>query len=275
MYKIFLTVRNRLSVTTKCLTSIKKHSSIPHQIYIYDNLTNYKIKEHFLYFSMLYENNLIDQICFTSKNSTFNAFSKAVTFNMFGQQHEMDPNKNKFNFLVFLDNDMIVSPDWDKILIDVMNDLNKEKLDHIKIITQKPGGAKIANRNKIKLGEKDCYEAILGGSGFWVTRNNFFSDVGFLDLKRLINHNKKHDQFYWELLRSKNKNKPYTLVVDHPFCYHTGKFSRSICNVLTNKKRDPELLEKIKFEQSEKTINNMSFDEFYNLIINDSETKKW
>ena len=28
------------------------------------------------------------------------------------------------------------------------------------------------------------------------------------DLKRLINHNKKHDQFYCELLRSKNKNKP-------------------------------------------------------------------
>ena len=275
MYKLFSTVRNRLSITTKCLTSIKKHSSIPHQIYIFDNLTNYKIREHFLYFSMLYENNLIDQVCFTSKKSTFGAFSKAVTFNMFGKQHEMDPNKNKFNFLVFLDNDMLVTPDWDKVLINIMNDLNKKKLDNIKIITKRPGGAKIVNKKPINLGGKDCYEAILGGSGFWVTKNNFFSDVGFLDLKNLVGYNKKHDQFYWELIERKNMGKPYTMVVEYPFCYHTGKFSNSICNILTNKKRDPQLLEKIKFEESEEIIDKMSFDEFYNLVINDPETKKW
>ncbi len=47
MYKIMLTVRNRLSVTKKAIHALKYHSKIPHQIYIYDNLTNYKLDEHF------------------------------------------------------------------------------------------------------------------------------------------------------------------------------------------------------------------------------------
>jgi len=47
MIKICLTVRNRLALTKKCLLSLKKHSVVPHQIYVYDNLTNYKLDEHF------------------------------------------------------------------------------------------------------------------------------------------------------------------------------------------------------------------------------------
>ena len=54
MYKIFLSVRNRLSMTMKCLTALRKHSVLEHQIYVYDNCTNSKIKEHFMFFSLLY-----------------------------------------------------------------------------------------------------------------------------------------------------------------------------------------------------------------------------
>ena len=142
MYKVFITVRNRLALTCKCLTALKKHSKMEHQVYVYENLTSTKIQEHFMYWSILYEKGLIDQVTFTSKESTFNSFSKAVACNMFGQQHQMDPNKNKYDFLVFLDNDIIVTPGWDRIIRDAWLDVKKYKMNNVKVIGQLPGGIK-------------------------------------------------------------------------------------------------------------------------------------
>jgi hypothetical protein len=86
MIKICITVRNRLAITKKCLEAIKRHSILSHQIYVYDNNTDYLLNEHFKYFQKLYKKREISQITFTTIESTFNAFSKAVAFNIFGKQ---------------------------------------------------------------------------------------------------------------------------------------------------------------------------------------------
>ena len=56
MIKIFLTVRNRLAITKKCIQAIHKHSTMPYQLYVYNNQTNYKLDEHFEYFYELFNN---------------------------------------------------------------------------------------------------------------------------------------------------------------------------------------------------------------------------
>ena len=106
MIKIFMTVRNRLAITKKCIAAIQKHSTIPYQLYVYDNQTNYKLDEHFKYFSKLYNKGLVTQVVFNTNASTFNAFSKAASCNMFGLLHQQDPEKNKYSFLLILDNDI-------------------------------------------------------------------------------------------------------------------------------------------------------------------------
>ena len=47
MIKIFLTVRNRLAITAKCITALHKFSELEHQIYVYDNNTTHMLDEHF------------------------------------------------------------------------------------------------------------------------------------------------------------------------------------------------------------------------------------
>ncbi len=98
MIKIFLSVRNRLAITVKCIEALKKHSTLPYQLYVYDNETRHLVDEHFMYFHQMYKERQIAQITFTTQQSTFNAFSKASTCNFFGQQHEMDPKKHKYIF---------------------------------------------------------------------------------------------------------------------------------------------------------------------------------
>lgn len=268
MYKIFLTVRNRLALTCKCITGLKKHSVLPHQLYIYDNLTSTKIQEHFAYWAMLYEKGLIDQLTFTTKESTFNAFSKAVTCNMFGQQHSMDPNRNKYDFLVFLDNDIIVTPGWDKIIHDAWFDVKKLNLQHIKIIGQHPGGIKSKQEVSSKISNRKTYMGKLGGSGFWCVRPDFFETVGYLDPRFLVGQNKKHDQHYWTLLEKSSGGKPYILGIDDRLAIHVGgKISPSICNILTKTNGDETKI----VDNDDKRIDEMTFDEFYQMIMNDKE----
>jgi hypothetical protein len=87
MIKIFISVRNRLEITRKCLEALDRHSTIPHQIYIYDNATNYMVAKHFALYCEHYIKGKIAQVTFTTNSTTFDAFSKASTFNFFGQQH--------------------------------------------------------------------------------------------------------------------------------------------------------------------------------------------
>ena len=268
MIKIFLTVRNRLAITKKCIHAIKEHSRIPHSLYVYDNASNHLIENHFGYFCKMYQLGYVDQICFTTEKSTFNAFSKASTCNFFGHQHEQDPQKEKYEFLVMLDNDIIVTPDWDIKLRAAWKYVRKKGLTNIKVIGQRPGGIKMVTPTKHQITDDIIgREGKLGGSGLWSVRNNFFTDVGFLDLRRLVNYDKKHDQLYWQLMDKKNHGKPYIMGLNQKLGVHCGRQAGSVCNVLTrNKGKDKK--EKIKFAEAEERLSKVPFDKFYAMIEN-------
>jgi len=272
MVKIFISVRNRLAITKKCIEAIKRHSEIPNaQIYVYDNATNYLIGEHFKYFADLYKRNQISQVTFTTETSTFNAFSKASTCNFFGQQHEQDPNKDNYHFLVMLDNDVIVTPGWDIKLKRAWKYVTKSKLNNVKVIGQLPGGIKNCDPTVHKIDGIEARIGTLGGSGLWSVRPNFFKDVGFLDLKRLVGQDKKHDQHYWQKMQAASGGKHYIMGLKVKLGYHVGALVGSVCNRLTRNKNDPNAKEKIKFEEQEKTIGGMTFDQFYEKITHNTK----
>jgi len=271
MIKIFISVRNRLAITKKCIEALILHSDIDHRIFIYDNATNHRLKEHFDFFHELYTRKLISQVTFTSEESTFNAFSKASTCNFFGLQHEQDPKKDKYDFLMMLDNDIIVTPGWDTKLKTAWDYVNNKKLKHVKVIGQLPGGIKSKKEehhiNKEMIGRVGA----LGGSGLWSVRPNFFRVVGYLDLKPLVGADKRHDQQYWRLLQMSSPGKPYIMGLNQKLGIHCGKVAGSVCNRLTRNRNNKDRLNLIKFEEAEKRIDAKDFQTFYDTIVNDKE----
>ena len=276
MIKIFISVRNRLAISKKCIEALKKHSKLKHQIYVYNNASNYRLDEHIDYFGKLYAKKEINQLTFTTEPTTFNAFSKASTSNFFGLQHEQDPNKNKYLFLVLMDNDIIVTPGWDLKVRAAWEYITKKKMGNIKIVSQRPGGIKnVIKEGHTIAGKMTGKVGMLGGSGFWSVRPNFFSDVGLLDLKPLVGQHKKHDQQYWKLLKRASKGQPYIMGLQSKIGYHCGALAGSVCNKLT-KNRNKKAKDLIKFETQETNIDKMTFDEFYHQITNDKRfTRGW
>ncbi len=271
MYKIMLTVRNRLAITKKCITALYKHAAFPFQLYVYDNLTTIKIKEHFEYFYKLYEAGYITELTFATKDSTFNAFSKAVSSNKFGRLHLEDPHKDNCDFLLFLDNDIIVTKNFDKKLTRAWEDVKMKSMNHIKIISQYPGGIRHTIPCEFKIAGFHAVEGKLGGSGFWSVRPNFFEDIGFLNLKTLVRANKKHDQYYWKILSTKCKNREYILGLKDKLCLHCGKDALSMCNVLTQGQGTFNDKIKEKLLKSEIDIDKIPFDEFYQRSLDNKD----
>jgi hypothetical protein len=276
MIKIFISVRNRLGITKKCIEALKKHSTLPHHIYVYDNSTNYLVAKHFAYFCEQYIEGNISQVTFTTKHSTFNAFSKASTFNFFGRQHQEDPKKGQYNFIVCLDNDIIVMPDWDKHLLEAWKYVKDNKMKNIKVIGQLPGGIKQV-KEKLKIGDNfHAKTGFLGGSGLWSMRPNFFEDVGTLDLNFLIGHDKKHDQHYWKKMQQVTREKPYIMGIGVKLGVHCGKMAGSVCNRLTQNKGAKNREKLICFEKAEENIDSMTFEQFFQKIHEDQQLiKDW
>jgi len=279
MIKIFLSVRNRLAVTKKCIEAIERHTELPYHLYVYNNQTNFKVKEHWNYFRNLYEQGRVKQVTFNTNESTYNAFSKASAWNMFGMAHEMDPQRKKFDYLICLDNDVFVLKKWDLRLKVAWDYINQKKLKNIKIVGSLPGGIKhrvetidiIPDKMLGRLGK-------LGGSGFWSVRSNYFSDVGFLPINQLVGHNKKHDQLTWALCSRATNGKPYILGLKPKLAIHVGRFCGSVCNRLTRSGNAPEKkkLELIKFAGNEEKIESQTFDEFYDACINNERLlREW
>ncbi len=274
MIKIFLTVRNRLAITKKCIEAIKRHTKIPYQLYVYNNQSDYLVGEHFNYFCKLFEKGEVAQVTFNTDASTFNAFSKAAACNMFGLQHEQDPVKDSYEFLLFLDNDIILLPEWDRKVKLMWKHLKKQGRMYIKVVGQLPGGVK----PKIPIGQIEGVEVCegkLGGSGLWCVRSNFFRDVGFLNIKSLVGHNKKHDQNYWQKMEKASGGKPYIMGIRDKLGLHCGSLAGSVCNRLTKNRGNVQKGELIKFEKAEKHIEQQTFEEFYNSIINDPVANRW
>jgi hypothetical protein len=262
-------------MTKKCIEAIKKHTTIEHEIYVYDNNSTYLVDGHFDYFSELYRKDEIAQVTFTTFKSTFNAFSKAASCNFFGLQHEQDPERDKYAFLLILDNDIILTPGWDKKIKVAWKFITKKKMNYIKVVGQRPGGIKSTTEHYEFNGMVGrC--GTLGGSGLWTVRPNFFKDVGFLDLKRLVGRNKMHDQLYWPKLAAASKGKPYIMGLNQKLGIHCGRTAGSVCNVLTRNRTKKDVQEIVKFKHAEKNIESQTFDEFYESIINNQKLfKDW
>jgi hypothetical protein len=273
MIKIFLTVRNRLGITIKCLEAIKRHTTIPHQIYVYNNQSNYLVEDHFKYFCKLYMKGLITQVTFNTDASTFNAFSKASACNMFGLQHEQDPKKSETDFILMLDNDIILTPDWDQLLLRAWKYVKKNKLNHIKVIGQLPGGIKHKNEEHRITEDLIGHAGMLGGSGLWSVRSNFFTDVGLLPLNQLVGQNKRHDQLYWQLLQKASGSRHYIMGLDKKLGIHCGSMAGSVCNVLTRNRttKGNKKLNLICFEEADNAIKRMDFDTFFEKIYNNKQ----
>jgi len=270
MIKIFMTVRNRLAITKKAIEALERNSAIPHNLYIYDNCTNYRIREHFEFAYNLYKHKIVSKYVFNTDGSTFNAFSKAVACNEFGYDHQQDPKWKSYEFITILDNDIIVLPGWDQLVKNAWQDIHKYGLDsQIKIVGQLPGGIKCSNKSDKKFGGCEAKIGKLGGSGFWNISTNFFRDVGYLDLNRLVGYDKRHDSEYWNLLERVNKGKPYIIGLNSKLCIHCGKIAGSVCNQLSRNRGQKDKINKIKFEEAEDKIEKMSFDEFMKVIKGD------
>jgi len=263
MIKIAMCVRNRLSVTKKAIKALYEHTDLEFQLYIYDNLTNCHTKEHFEYFWNLYEKNLITQVTFNTKASTFNAFSKVSSLNTFGHNHEQDPKKDKTQFMLFLDNDHLVAPGWDSALIEAWDEVKKRGMNNIRIITQHPGGMKHVTVMGFPIAGVNSVTGKFSGSAFWSVREDFFRTIGYLPLNPLVGLNKKHDQNYWKQLNKKNNGKDYILGLKKLMVVDTGGFAGSICNVIGYGGINKEKMEKIKYKHKEIEIDKMSFKEFY------------
>jgi hypothetical protein len=274
MIKIMLTVRNRLQITKMCITALVKHSELPAQIYVYENLTDYKLEEHYAFWYRLYEKGVISQVTFATKESTFSSFSKAVSNNLFGLQHQQDPNKNKYDYLVLLDNDIIVTPGWDSLLKQAWEDVFKNALSDVLVVSQIPGGIKDKKDIKPEIAGVKAVIGKNGGSGLWSVRNDFFEKVGFLDVKRLVGYNKKHDQLYWNKLEKITNGRPYILGLNRKLGIHCGSLTYSTCNILT-KNRTLNIDFKEKEDNTDKYLEGISFSEFYEAIVNDEELLKW
>ena len=272
MYKIFLTVRNRLAVTTKCVTALTRHSKLPFNLYIYDNLSNTNIPERFMYYSILFQKGIVSQVTMNTKDSTYGAFSKAVASNDFGLHHEMDPRKGSYDFLVFLDNDIIVCPGWDEIFRNAWLDVKKQGLTTVKVIGQNPGGIKSKKEMPQKVAGVRARLGKFGGSALWSVQPSFFKEVGFLDVPMFLGINKRHDQIYWQKLDKSTGGQEYILGLDVTIGIHVGKYAGSICNVLSKTKDERS----IEFRKQEEEIDKLSFEEFYSQIVNDKElVKDW
>jgi len=222
---------------------------------------------------MLHERGIVSQVTINTKDSTYGAFSKAVASNDFGLHHEMDPRKASYDFLVFLDNDIIVCPGWDEILKNAWEDIRKHGLiSTVKIVGQNPGGIKFKKEIPQKIAGFRARLGKFGGSGLWCVQPNFFKDIGFLDMSKFLGIHKRHDQEYWHKLEKVCGGKEYILGLDANIGIHTGKYAGSVCNVLSRTKDEKS----IDFRAQEAEIDKLSFDEFYKKIITDKElVKDW
>jgi len=274
MIKIFMTVRDRLAITKKSIEALYRHSKIPFQLYIYNNCTKQRLKEHYEYFYRLHTEGLITQLTFNTEESTFNAFSKAVASNQFGRLHAEDPNKKKYDFLLFLDNDIIVLPGWDSILKNAWEEVKRLGMKDIKVIGQLPGGIRYTKHSERPIATCNAKIGKLGGSGFWSVKSDFFNDVGYLDISLLVGFHKKHDQHYWSKMNTVTNGREYIMGLKKQLCIHCGKLAGSLCNTLKNGGVDNLEKSRPMFEKAERRLEGMDFESFMRLIENDNALAK-
>jgi hypothetical protein len=119
-----------------------------------------------------------------------------------------------------------------------------------------------------------CELGKLGGSELWCVKNNFFEEIGLLQVRNFVGLSKKYDQSYWYLADKITCGRPYILGLNHKLAIHCGSLTYSTCNTLTRK--GPKVDLKEIEEKTDKYIDGLTFEEFYDAISNDETLlKEW
>lgn len=267
---VFMTVRNRLSLSEKCIEALYKNTSSDIHLFVFDNCTTHNIDGHFTYFSYLYKQGKLQKYVVNTLISTFNAFSKAMSFNEFGVYIESLPDKSIYDFLLCLDNDMIlVEKDWDLIIKEAMEATSK-KIPTLEIWAQYPGGCSGHDYTiPIKGQDTTIRLGINSGSGFWCIKPDFFSRVGLIEPELLVGINKRHDIELWSKLNELHKGKPYVCAIKIPMALHFSYFNGKDLSICKPTRNDPS--KEIIHHDVEKLVNSMSYEEFIEFIKKDEE----
>ncbi|KKK73581.1 hypothetical protein LCGC14_2892410, partial [marine sediment metagenome] len=191
------------------------------------------------------------------------AFSKVVASNMFADQHKGDPKGGECDYIVCLDNDMIVTPGWDsrvnliwRAVIDKPRVLGNTKIiGQIGIMSKQQTLVDIGENERVVIGKK-------GGSGFWVVLPNFFEEWGRLNIRHFIGKHKGYDGAYWAQIE-KTHSGVYTAGIDgRPLVYHCGDMVGSVCLRLEEGQVPTSEIA----QRADEQLGRMDFAEFYEMV---------
>lgn len=269
---VFITVRNRLAITKKCIESLYLNTNRPIHLFVFDNCMSTRLDEHFIYFCNLYKVGRLQKYVVNTVTSTYNAFSKAMSFNEFGLFIESHPNKNEYEWLLCLDNDMIIiQKGWDDYIASMFNEVDKHEGNTIQIVTQYPGGVSGSDH---MFGNIKVRVGVNGGSGFWNIRPDFFSKVGLLEPEPLLGISKRHDIHYWEKLNKFSRGQPYTVAIDLPLALHVAYcngMDLSVCKAIRN-----DHASNVDFESFDALVEGLQYDDFLEWIKRDEDVfRRW
>lgn len=226
--------------------------------------------------------------------ATHDTFGKAVAWNHFGYMstyehgNQFSEKDKYFDFLVLLDNDIFLRKSgWELYLAYTWKliDAHPSLSNTVKIVTQAPGGImgeklkedfydtdffdgrNVPLKNLEPLGFDDITYLLThkqwevrigncGGSGFWMVKPSYFTEIGFLPLKYIKGKNKGHDILSWQLHRQRTNSNRTAVGLWQDLALHIGH-DHSVCNYLTT---GQNAIRK-RYEKENKAFRNMTLDE--------------
>lgn len=272
---VFMNTRNRIATVQKTIEALFTYTKHPVSLFVWDNCTQVKIEEHFTYFGKLYAEGKLKKYTVNSLESTYNAFGKVSAWNDLCLFLEAHPNKNMYEFVICIDDDIcVIERGYDLIIQEAM-ELAEQQVPSIMIIGQSPGG--ISGRDEIiKLGGKEVKVRVGtgGGSGLWCFRPDLFSKIGALDIEPFVGISKRQDITVWGQLNAYTDGKPYILGIDLPLALHTSFDNGVDMSICKKARNEPSMI--VDYPDYDAKISNMTFDEYITFIKKDIELlRKW
>lgn len=280
---VMITSRDRLNLTLKCIDSIWLNSSVFHKIniYLFDNLSEIDEKRSKMFFSLL-ESNKICYYSYDTINSSYNCFSKAVSFfrwcEMMKIKREIQIlsktfSEDQIDYFLLLDNDFILCPTWGEYFISAIKQV-KEKNLHF--LVPRPGGIPTRYIEKgpppyVIRNLFDCTQYFKvkmagggGSSGFWFMGYDNLMRTKW-DVETLVktyNLNKRHDTETWDRINRIYGKINYVGAIfdtkNWPLALHLGSQCGSVCNSLTRNKYNEV---KNNIEEKDESFGSMSVQE--------------
>lgn len=296
---VFISTLDRTILTEKCIRGVIQNSASFDNIDIYAYDTGSTMNaDRLAMFERLLKSKSVKQYTYLSKDSMNNIFGKAYAFNMWItamdihiSEKNIDKAKrlNCVDYYLVIDNDMLLSPEWDKCFIEASD--HDERTNGITYFTTPfPGGIPNVKRDDRKFGKlKTCEfttENCGGGSGFWFMSSSQFMRTHSIWKKYKIhekcyNYHKRHDSETWKAIKNNDGDINYNLSVktDTPTVIHLGGLPEvgSIC-VSLSYPGDGDMrygMTKRRSERFEREIADMSVNELFDRFKRDERTTLW